>query len=121
MSKVRSVNISRRMANCPRCGRDSKRHSEGIRRLHEIGVIDQTVIIERRSKHFCTHCNKAFSAPSPIAPKAGRYTFRVRRVAVDLICREQMTLEAASWMMLVRYKVRVAPTTIHDWVVGETN
>ena len=119
--KYRRINLSRKMAHCPRCGTFSKRHSEGKRRLREVGISSPTVLEVVYSKHYCITCRKHFSMPMEhIAQPSGRFTNRVRRTAVDLVLKQALTLEKATKQMEERYFVHVPPTTLHDWVVAES-
>lgn len=118
--KVRTINLSRKTATCPRCGTMSKRHSIGHRKLREVGISCATVLEVTYSKHYCPECRKHFSLPMDhLAQPASRFTNRVRRTAIDLITKESLTLEKAAGIMAEKYHVRVPPTTLHDWVVSE--
>jgi transposase len=92
--KVRQINLSRKTAICPRCGTIGKRHSVGHRRLREIGIAGPTVLEVIYSKHYCPTCRKHFSLPMDhLALPSGRFTNRVRRTAVDLVVKNDMTGE----------------------------
>ena len=120
-TNYRHINLSRKMAHCPKCGTHSKRHSEGKRRLREVGISAPTVLEVVYSKHYCVTCRKHFSTPMEhIAQPSGRFTNLVRRTAVDLVLRQALTLEKATKQMEERYFVHVPPTTLHDWVVAES-
>ncbi len=115
---TRRIALTRKKAHCPRCGELSKRHSTCHRRLREIGITGPTVVEVTYSKHYCGRCRKHFTiGMDHLAPASGRFTHRVRRVAVEMVARQGMTLSGASWRMRQRYFVNVPPTTIHDWVV----
>ena len=117
-TRFRRINLSRKTAHCPKCGASSKRHSEGVRRLREMGITAPTVLEVTYSKHYCAGCRKHFSAPMDhLAPHCGRFTNRVRRTAVDLVLRDALTLDRAARRMAERHFVHVPPTTLHDWVV----
>ncbi len=119
-TKVRKINLSRKSATCPRCGTVSKRHSVGHRRLREVGISSPTVLEVTYSKHYCVNCRKHFSLPMDhLALPSGRFTNRVRRTAVDLVVKHDLTLEKATMRMRQKYHVHVPPTTLHDWVVAE--
>lgn len=47
-TKFRKINMSRKVAHCPRCGELSKRHSIGRRRLREVGISGPTML-DRKS------------------------------------------------------------------------
>jgi transposase len=119
-TKVRRINLSRKIATCPKCGTASKRHSIGTRRLREVGISGPTVLEVTYSKHYCVTCRKHFSLPMDhLAQPSGRFTNRVRRTAVDLVIKQSLTLEKATQRMRQKYHVHVPPTTLHDWVVAE--
>lgn len=119
--KIRRINLSRKVIHCPKCGTLSKRHSEGRRRLREVGITSPVVLEVTYSKHFCNTCRKHFSQPMDhLAMPSGRFTNRVRRTALDLVLRQSLTLEKATLRMRQKYHVHVPPTTLHDWVVAET-
>lgn len=114
--RIRKIDLSRKVTRCPHCGTDSKRHSVGHRRLREIGLSAPTILAVTYSKHFCTTCRKHFSLPMEhLALPSARFTNRVRRTAVELVSRGDLTLEKATRMMWEKYLVMVPPTTIHDW------
>ncbi|MDR0868704.1 MAG: hypothetical protein LBP75_09595 [Planctomycetota bacterium] len=118
--KVRKINLSRKTAVCPRCGAVGKRHSIGHRRLREVGISSPTILEVIYSKHFCSTCRRHFSLPMDhLALPSGRFTNRVRRTAVDLVNKQDLTLEKATFQMRQKYHVHVPPTTLHDWVVAE--
>jgi transposase len=119
-TKVRRINLSRKLAPCPRCNRMGKRHSLGRRRLREVGINGPTILEVTYSKHYCVHCRRHFSlSMDHLAMPSGRFTNRVRRTAVDLVVKQSMTLEKATQRMRQKYHVHVPPTTLHDWVVAE--
>jgi transposase len=119
-TKIRRINLSRKVAPCPRCGHMGKRHSLGKRRLREVGINGPTMLEVTYSKHYCIHCRRHFSLPMDhLAMPSGRFTNRVRRTAVDLVAKQAMTLEKATQKMRQKYHVHVPPTTLHDWVVAE--
>ncbi len=119
-TKFRKINMSRKVANCPRCNTPSKRHSIGRRRLREVGISGPTILEVTYSKHYCESCRKHFSlSMDHLALPSGRFTNRVRRTAVDLVIKQAMTLEKATQRMRQKYYVHVPPTTLHDWVVAE--
>lgn len=116
--KTRRIIMARRSALCPACGAACKRHSNGRRRLREIGVTGPTVVEVTYSKHYCERCRKHFSLPMDhLAPAYGRFTNRVRRTAVELVVSQALTLDKATQRMRQKYFVHVPPTTLHDWVV----
>ena len=120
--RYKQINLSRKESVCPKCRTVSKRHSEGRRRLREVGVSYPVVLEVTYSKHYCPKCRKHFSQPMEhIALPSGRFTNRVRRTALDLVLRRSMTLEKATHRMSQMYHVHVPPTTLHDWVVAECN
>ena len=114
---LRQINLARRAAFCPVCGAISRRHSNAMRHLQEIGITGPTVIAVTYSKHYCESCRKHFSMPMDhLAVPSGRFTNRVRWTAVDLVIKSAMTLDKAALRMRQKYFVNVPPTTIHDWV-----
>lgn len=116
--KTRRIIMTRRSALCPTCGAACKRHSNGCRRLREIGVTGPTVVEVTYSKHYCERCRKHFSLPMDhLAPAHGRFTHRVRRTAVELVVSQALTLDKATQRMRLKYFVHVPPTTLHDWVL----
>lgn len=117
--KTRRVDLSRRrFAPCPRCGAVGGRHGACTRRVLELGVSGPTALEVIYTKHYCRNCRRHFTAPlEHIAPAGGRFTYRVRRRAVELVVKEAMTLERASLYMSANYHVRVPVTTIHGWAV----
>ena len=119
-TKVRRINLSRKVAPCPRCTYMSKRHTLGKRRLREIGVDVPTLLEVTYSKHYCDRCKRHFSlSMSHLALPHNRFTNRVRRTAVSLVKKQMMTLEKASEIMRQKYHVRIPSTTLHDWTVLE--
>lgn len=48
---IRRLNLARKFAACPVCGRQGKRHSRKTRILHEIGVTGPTVLEVTYSMH----------------------------------------------------------------------
>ena len=62
-AKFRKINLSRKEIYCPKCNTLSKRHSEGRRRLREVGINSPVVLEVTYSKHYCLNCRKHFSQP----------------------------------------------------------
>ena len=121
-TKVRRINLSRKIAPCPRCSQMGKRHSLGRRNLHEVGISGPTVLEVTYSKHYCMKCQRHFSLRMDhLAHPSGRFTNRVRRTAVDIVVKQAMTLDYTSKRMREKYHVHVPPTTLHDWCVAEMN
>ena len=121
-TKLRKINISRKTAECPKCGCISKRHSLGNRYLHELGSsMGKPVMVEvTYSKHYCLHCRKHFSLTMDyLAPPRCQYTNRVRKVAIELVRNQSFTYEQASIRMKNKNLVDVPITTIFDWVSQE--
>lgn len=119
-TKIRRINLSRKIAPCPRCNTASKRHSLGKRKLREVGISAPTLLEVTYSKHYCPTCRRHFSLPMEhLALPSGRFTNRVRRTAVDLVTKQDLTLEKATSRMEQKYHVHVPPTTLHDWVVAD--
>lgn len=119
-TKVRRINLSRKVVPCPRCGLNAKRHSLGKRYLHEVSLESPTMLEVKYSKHYCVRCRRHFSLPMDhLAPPSGRFTNRVHRTAVGLVIKQCLTLKKASQRMRQKYHVHVPPTTIHDWVSSE--
>ena len=113
-TKVRKMVFSRKVADCPRCGGQCKRHSMGRRNLHEIGSHSPIILQVDYSKHWCRKCKKHFSVSmGHIAQLAARYTNRVKRSALDAL--RIRTLEQACKHMRERYHVEIPTTTLHDW------
>lgn len=119
-TKIRRLNLSCKVAPCPKCKTMSKRHSIGQRRLREVGISTPVILEVTYSKHYCPDCHKHFSlSMDHLAQPYGQFTNRVRRTATDLILRNSMTLERATQRMRQKYHVHLPPTTLHDWVIAE--
>ena len=117
MIKTRRIVMTRRSALCPTCGTACKRHSNGRRRLREIGVTGPTVVEVTYSKHYCEWCRKHFSiGMDHLAPAYSRFTHRVRRTAVELVVSQALTLDKATQRMRQKYFVHIPLTTLHDWI-----
>lgn len=111
------INLSRKNAPCPQCGTISKRHSIGKRLLRDANISIPTTIEVIYSKHHCTKCRKYFSLPMDhLAQPGGQFTNRARRIAVDLVVKQKMTLKRAAQQMQEKYHVCVPFTTLHDWI-----
>jgi len=118
--KIRQINLSRKICDCPVCSTPSKRHSLGHRWLREIGLSAPVVLEVTYSKHYCAKCQKHFNLPMDhLALPGSNFTNRVHRTAIDLVVKQCLTLERAKEAMLAKYHVLVPPTTIHDWVAVE--
>lgn len=118
--RVRKINLSRKVALCPKCGLEGKRHSNGTRRLREVGISGPTVLEVTYSKHYCVNCRKHFSqSMDNLAPPSSRFTNRVRNTAINFVLRQSMTLEDVKTRMWDKYCVHVPPTTLHDWVAAK--
>ncbi len=121
-TKIRKINLSRKVSPCPRCNHMGKRHSLGYRKLREIGISGPTILEIVYSKHYCTQCRRHFSQiMDHLAMPSGRFTNRVRKTAVDLVVKQSMTLEKATQRMRQKYHVHVPPTTLHDWIVASVD
>jgi len=119
-TKLRRINLSRINTPCPKCMTISKRHSNGKRKLKEVGISAPTILEVTYSKHYCTKCRKFFSLPMDhLAKPAGRFTNRAQRTAVDLVVKQSMTLQQASIRMRQKYFIEIPESTLHDWVVVE--
>ena len=125
--RIRSINLSRKEALCPRCEKKSPRHSIRTRKLKEIGLRKITVLEVFYSVHSCTYFRdhdppkkRYFPLPMDhlVAPK-GRFTNRVRRTAVDMVVKAGLTLEAAEDKMWRKYHVYTPLSTIQDWIIAD--
>lgn len=120
-TKLRTMNISKKLCECPTCGTICKRHSTTTRHLHEIGISSPTVLVIIHSKHYCPNCRKHFNLPhSHIAPPSHHYTSRVLRTALDLRTSKHLTVEGISTYMKDHYHVTIPPTTIFEWFYKHT-
>ncbi len=114
---TRRINIDRKYSPCPRCGTMRGRHSIGHRRLYELGTSHPVVLLVEYSKHYCPGCNCYFTVPMDhLAPKAGRYTHRVRCGAIELVVGQGLTFAKASDRLWKCHYVRVPVATLFDWV-----
>ena len=119
-TSIRQINLSRKMVPCPKCQTMSKRHCNSVRIIKEVALRVPKMLKITYSKHYCVTCKKHFSLPmGQIARSGSQFTNRVRRIAVDLVMMQALTLEKASQKMSEKYKVHVPATTLHDWVVEE--
>lgn len=118
-TQPRRINLSRKTCPCPTCRTQSKRHSEGKRRLREVGITKPTTLEVTYSKHYCPTCRKHFAYPMEhFAVPGARFTRRVQRIAMDLYHRDGLTLERVTLRMRARHHVHVPPTTLCDWVAA---
>ena len=118
--KIRAINLSRKIVECPRCNTDSKRHSLGHRWLRDIGLSAPVILEVTYSKHYCPKCERHFNLPMEhLAQPGSNFTNRVHRTAIDLVAKQDYTLEKATEFMERKYQVHVPATTIHDWVAVE--
>jgi len=119
-ARVRLVDLSRKMTDCPKCETPSKRHSVGYRYVNEVGLAEPVVLEIRASKHRCTSCKKIFSYPTGyISPPGSQYTNRVIRTAIDLHVEQDMTYREVCERMLEKYHVDIPLTTINEWVLAQ--
>jgi transposase len=118
--RIKQINLSRKVAPCPTCGADSRRHQMGHRWLRDLGLSGPVVIEVAYSKHRCAKCEKMFNLPMEhLAKKGSNFTVRLQRTAIDLVVKQNMTLNAAQEEMRRKYHAVVPATTIHDWIANE--
>jgi len=118
---VSTVNLSRKTAPCPKCKTIGKRHSEGKRKLHDVGVGRQCILEITYSKHYCVKCRKHFSAQMDhLAQRGARYTHRVHRTAVDYAINHSMALRKVAGKMKEDHHVNVSESIVHKWVIADS-
>lgn len=120
MEALRKINISRKVATCPRCGALSRRYSVRRRKLRELGISKPLLLEVTFSRHYCEECDRYFSVPMDhLALPRARFTNRVRRTAVNLVIKDALTLAEATDTMRTKHYVHVPPTTLWGWVIAE--
>lgn len=116
-TQVRRINLSQRFAPCVHCGTPSSRHSEGTRRLKEIGENGPTVLLVTYSKHYCKQCQRHFSLKlDNLANPGKRFTKQAHQIALELAA-SGLTLEEVTQRMRCLYHVHIAPSSLHNWIV----
>jgi transposase len=118
--KIRRIDMSRRIAPCPRCGEVGNRHSVATRKINEIGLSRPVVLEIKISKHYCKTCKKHFNSPvDHIASPFAKFSKRAHKTAVDLVVHKNYTMAKSRDEMWSKYHVRIPVSTIHDWIVAE--
>ena len=117
---VRTLNLGRKFIDCPHCGRvQCKRHSTVSRKLKDACSSGQLTLVVYHSKHYCPDCDKYFSMRlETLAPRNGRYTHRVRDIAINYVFGHDMTLEDASKAFRKEHNLKIAISTMHDWLIN---
>lgn len=122
-ARIRKIDLYRdspKVTHCPRCGELGYRHSKGVRKLKEVGITRPVILIVTYAKYCCDRCLKYFSQRMDhLALPGCRFTNRVRRIAVDMVIRDGLTLGKAYLRMRLKYYVRVPESTLHDWIIAE--
>ena len=114
--KIRALNLSRKVVDCPTCQTPAKRHSLGHRWIRDIGTTSPAIIEITFSKHYCPKCDQHFNLPTEhLAPARSNFTNRVHKTAIDLV-RHGNTHTEASKFMEKKYNVHVPASTIAEWV-----
>lgn len=111
-SKMTTIDISLRVARCPDCHRERKRHSTYRRRLSDLGHQSVTLI---SSRHYCSLCNFHFNVQDERFPAKSRYTARVQDMAIMMWLSER-NLSAVCRIMKKEKGVRLPLSTLHEWV-----
>ena len=105
---------------CPQCGHRAYRHTQGQRRLHDLGDLYSGCPIDllvAYSHHYCSKCRKCFNADlSALAPPGSHYTHRVIQMAVRLVVEDSVPSRPASWHLWRDHRVFVPFATIQNWV-----
>ena len=120
-AKVRQINLSRKAAKCPSCGKEGRRHSLGHRWIYDLGLSKPALLNVTYSKHFCSKCDHFFNiSMEQLAMPGSSFTNRVTKTAMALVMDKDMTLTGASELLQQKYHVHVPMTTLHGWVAAET-
>jgi len=106
-----------RFIDCPRCGKSWRKHSISIRRVI---MTRGRVMYLSVSRAKCEDCNKFFSNPKLGKLIEGRCRFHPTVVSLSLEAAKRMTLEKAVEYMEKQHQVKVAVSTVHDWVHKRT-
>ncbi len=82
-SEERKFGIATKTLRCRGCGTLCERHSRRVRRIHEIGWSHPIVLSVTIGVYHCDRCNKFFTSDlTHLAPKRGKYTHRVIKMAL---------------------------------------
>lgn len=108
----RLVNISVKIARCPECDRECRRHSTYKRTIADRGGSTVTLA---RSRHYCWACNQFFILPDERFPLKSHYTKAVHDAAVSR-WQEIRNLSAVCRDMKAQEGVTLPLSTLHEWV-----
>jgi hypothetical protein len=104
---MKTVTNVKKKAICPKCKVD------GCRR-HSIKEIKRYGTLYKRSVHHCVDCRTYFTL-GPVLSR--RYPEKFRNEVAVIASKPGMTLGKAAKAIFVRYKKKMSPSTIHDWLV----
>jgi transposase len=112
--EVKPMVVNEKAVSCPVCGEVCKRHSVGVRILHDLGESRPRRWRVVFGKYHCLKCCKIFSVDVPLAMRRYRYTKGVMAKALALS--KDHTFEKTSEILLSQFHIRVPMTTIHEWL-----
>ena len=115
--EVKNIDLTCRIAACPKCKTNAKRHSSAIRFINDIGFSRAIQLKVKFNKYFCLNCCKYFSFPmTELAGPNTKFTNRVKTTSIGLVAREGLTYKDAVQYMKEKYFVDVPLSNIGDWV-----
>ena len=77
------------LASCPRCGQSSRRvHEKGKwwKVYHGYGFGRKVYLRLRKSRYFCSTCQRAFTKRLPLIPPWQRHTKGAEKQIIDTVC-----------------------------------
>ena len=99
-------------ADCPKCGREGKKHSVGKRKVKTL----TGVLLIQYSKHYCAICEKYFANPSTRKYAPDRYSasWEFIRKAIEMAKKE--TLQSVCDQLGEKTGNSLRPNTLHEWI-----
>ena len=106
-------------ALCTTCGGPTKYEHSYYNHPQDINLEQPTILQVYREVRECLDCGKLFAPELDFVEKSGRFTKRAKQKAIASVTEDGMPISRVPQRMWRDFHVRVAKSTVHDWVHAE--
>ena len=104
---------------CTTCGGPTKYHHSYYNHPQDINLEQPTILQVYREVRECLDCGKWLAPELDFVENSGRFTRRAKQKAITSVTEDGMPISRVPQRMWRDFHVRVAKSTVHDWVHAE--
>ena len=106
-------------ALCTTCGGPTKYEHSYYNHPQDINLEQPTILQVYRELRECLDCGEQFAPELDFVAKRGRFTKRAKQKAIASVTEDGMPISRVPQRMWRDFHVRVAKSSVHDWVHAE--